>query len=139
MSGPDGAKNGIELSHVSKSFGPVMALNDLSFSIPRGGRFALLGPNGAGKSTTLKLLIGSLRADTGYAKILGMAPDSKESKAAVGYLPEDALPYRMLSVKENLEYIAALRGVQDVRGRTDYLLDSLDLREYEKANVGRLS
>jgi ABC-2 type transport system ATP-binding protein len=135
----NGSKNGIELEHVSKSYGSVMALNDLTFEIPVGGRFALLGPNGAGKSTTLKLLIGSLRADTGYVKILGSQPYSKESKSVVGYLPEDALPYRMLSVRENLEYIAALRGVQDVRGRTDYLLDELDLREYEKANVGRLS
>ena len=139
QTGSEWAKNGIELSHVTKSYGSVMALNDLSFEIPVGGRFALLGPNGAGKSTTLKLLIGSLRADTGMVKILGSAPESRESKAVVGYLPEDALPYRMLSVRENLEYIAALRGVQDVRGRTDYLLDELELRQYERANVGRLS
>jgi len=137
-SGWDG-KNGIELEHVSKSYGSVMALNDLTFEIPVGGRFALLGPNGAGKSTTLKLLIGSLRPETGAVKILGRPPESRESKKAVGYLPEDALPYRMLSVRENLEYIAALRGVEDVRGRTDYLLDELELRQYEKSNVGRLS
>ena len=131
--------NGIELEHVTKSYGSVMALIDLTFGIPVGGRFALLGPNGAGKSTTLKLLIGSLKADTGYVKILGSAPDTKESKAVVGYLPEDALPYRLLSVRENLEYIAALRGVPDLRGRTEYLLDELELRQYEKSNVGRLS
>ena len=129
----------IEMVHVSKSYGPVMALNDLSFEIPVGGRFALLGPNGAGKSTTLKLLVGSLRADTGSVKILDSSPESKEAKSVVGYLPEDALPYRMLSVRENLEYIAALREVPDVKGRTDYLLDELDLRQYEKSNVGRLS
>jgi ABC-2 type transport system ATP-binding protein len=131
--------NCIEIEHVSKSYGPVMALSDLNFEIPMGGRFALLGPNGAGKSTTLKLLVGSLRPDSGYVKILGSSPESKESKAAVGYLPEDALPYRMLSVKENLEYIAALRNVEDVKGRVDFLLDELDLRQYEKSNVGRLS
>ncbi len=131
--------SGIVMEHVSKSYGSVSALSDLTFEIPIGGRFALLGPNGAGKSTTLKLLVGSLKADTGYVKILGSAPDSRESKTAVGYLPEDALPYRMLSVRENLEYIAALRGVPDVKGRTDYLLDELELRQYEKSNVGRLS
>ncbi|MDE1852534.1 MAG: ABC transporter ATP-binding protein [Thaumarchaeota archaeon] len=133
------SKNCIELTHVSKSYGSMPALSDLTFEIPVGGRFALLGPNGAGKSTTLKLLVGSLRPDTGYVKILGSSPDSKESKSVVGYLPEDALPYRMLSVRENLEYIGALRGVADVKGRTDYFLDELDLRQYEKANVGRLS
>lgn len=129
----------IELAHVSKSYGQVPALSDLSFDIPVGGRYALLGPNGAGKSTTLKLLVGSLRPDTGYVKILGSSPDSRDSKAVVGYLPEDALPYRMLSVRENLEYIGALRRVPDVKDRTDFLLDELDLRQYEKSNVGRLS
>lgn len=129
----------IEMVHVSKSYGPVMALNDLSFEIPVGGRFALLGPNGAGKSTTLKLLVGSLRADTGSVRILDSSPESKEAKSVVGYLPEDALPYRMLSVRENLEYIGALRSVPDVKGRVDFLLDELDLREYERSNVGRLS
>ncbi len=138
-SGSRGTGFGIELNHVSKSYGSVLALNDLTFDIPVGGRFALLGPNGAGKSTTLKLLIGSLRADTGSVRILGSAPESPESKAVVGYLPEDALPYRMLSVRENLEYIAALRGVADIKGRTDFLLDELELRQYEKSNVGRLS
>jgi len=137
-SGPE-AGFGIQIEHVSKSYGSVLALNDLNFTVPVGGRFALLGPNGAGKSTTLKLLIGSLRADTGYAKILGSSPDSQQAKAAVGYLPEDALPYRMLSVRENLEYIGALRGVENLGNRVEFLLDELDLREYEKANVGRLS
>ncbi len=136
---PGDSKACIELTPVSKSYGPVMALNDLSFEIPVGGRFALLGPNGAGKSTTLKLLVGSLRADTGSVKILSSSPESREAKSVVGYLPEDALPYRMLSVRENLEYIGALRGVADVKERTDFLLDELDLREYERSNVGRLS
>ena len=135
------ASNGlcIQISHVSKAYGSVPALNDLSFEIPIGGRFALLGPNGAGKSTTLKLLIGSLRPDSGSVNVLGSPPDSRAAKSVVGYLPEDALPYRMLSVRENLEYIGALRGVADVRGRTDFLLDELDLRQYERSNVGRLS
>ena len=139
LPGGNGAKQSIELSHVTKSYGQVQALSDLSFDIPVGGRFALLGPNGAGKSTTLKLLVGSLRADSGEVKILGSPPDSREAKAVVGYLPEDALPYRMLSVRENLEYIGALRGVQGLKDRVNYLLDELDLRQYERSNVGRLS
>jgi ABC-2 type transport system ATP-binding protein len=137
--GDNGLRNCIELDHVTKSYGTVQALSDLSFDIPVGGRYALLGPNGAGKSTTLKLLVGSLRADLGEVKILGSPPESREAKAVVGYLPEDALPYRMLSVRENLEYIGALRGVADLKGRVDYLLDELDLRQYERSNVGRLS
>ena len=131
--------NCIELDHVTKSYGQIQALGDLSFVIPVGGRYALLGPNGAGKSTTLKLLVGSLRPDSGDVRILGSHPESREAKAVVGYLPEDALPYRMLSVRENLEYIGALRGVEGLKDRVDYLLDELDLRQYERSNVGRLS
>ena len=135
----NGRSTCIQLDHVTKSYGQVQALSDLSFDIPVGGRYALLGPNGAGKSTTLKLLVGSLRPDSGDVRILGSHPETREAKSAVGYLPEDALPYRMLSVRENLEYIGALRGVAGLKDRVDYLLDELDLRQYERSNVGRLS
>ncbi len=57
----------------------------------------------------------------------------------MGYLPDDASPYRSFSVRENLEYIGALRGIENISEKVDRLLDSLRLREYEKAKVGRLS
>jgi ABC-2 type transport system ATP-binding protein len=129
----------IEVSNVSRSYGKVMALKGLSFTIPWGGKFALLGPNGAGKSTTLKLLVGLLKPDSGEARIGGADPGSKEARSIVGYLPEEASPYRTLSVRENLEYIGALREVENVKEATDNFLDLLELREYEKAKVGRLS
>ncbi len=129
----------INVQFVTKSYGKTVALDDVSFSIPCGGRFALLGPNGAGKSTTLKLLVGLLKPDTGAIRIDGHEPFSPEAKAVLGYLPEDATPYRTLSVRENLEYIAALRGVQDVRSAADRFLDDLNFREYERAKVGKLS
>lgn len=129
----------IDAQYVTKSYGKTIALNDVTFSIPCGQRYALLGPNGAGKSTTLRLLVGLLKPDTGTIKIDGYEPFSAEAKSVLGYLPEDATPYRTLSVRENLEYIAALRGVKDVRGATDRFLDELFLREYERAKVGKLS
>src|SRR5437867_9303674 len=129
----------IEVQYVTKSYGKTVALSDVSFSIPCGERYALLGPNGAGKSTTLKLLVGLLKPERGSISIDGHEPFSREAKMVMGYLPEDATPYRTLSVRENMEYIAALRGVPDVRGATDRFLDLLSLREYEKAKVGKLS
>lgn len=129
----------IDAQYVTKSYGKTIALNDVTFYIPCGQRYALLGPNGAGKSTTLRLLVGLLKPDTGTIKIDGHEPFSPEAKSILGYLPEDATPYRTLSVRENLEYIAALRGVKDVKGATDRFLDELSLREYERAKVGKLS
>src|SRR5437879_7774378 len=129
----------IEAKFVTKSYGRTVALDDVSFSIPCGERYALLRPNGAGKSTTLKLLVGLLKPDTGTISINGYEPFSSEAKSILGYLPEDATPYRTLSVRENLEYIAALRGVKDVREATDRFLNDLSLREYERAKVGKLS
>ena len=129
----------IEVQYVTKSYGKTVALDDVSFSIPCGERYALLGPNGAGKSTTLRLLVGLLKPDTGTIRIDSHEPFSPEAKSTLGYLPEDATPYRTLSVRENLEYIAALRGVRDVADATNRFLDELSLREYERAKVGKLS
>ncbi|MEM3852007.1 MAG: ABC transporter ATP-binding protein [Methanomassiliicoccales archaeon] len=129
----------IVMQGVSKSYSSRIALNGFSMDIPAGGKFALLGPNGAGKSTTLKLLVGLLLPDIGTVRIGGFEPTSLEAKRITGYLPEDASPYNTLSVRENMEYIAALRGVEDPADRVDELLDVLDLREYERYKVSRLS
>ncbi len=129
----------IEFFEVTKRYGKVIALNSLTFEIPIGSKVALLGPNGAGKTTTLKIIAGLLTPDMGYVKVMGRDPESIEGKRIIGYLPEDAQPYRTLSVRENLEYIGALRGVENLKEKVEKLLDLLNLREYEKAKVGRLS
>ncbi len=129
----------IEAQYVTKSYGKNVALNNVSFSIPCGERYALLGPNGAGKSTTLRLLVGLLKPDSGLVKIGGYDPSNAEAKRVLGYLPEDATPYRTLSVRENLEYIAALRGVRDAADAAVKFEAELGLAEYEKAKVGKLS
>lgn len=129
----------IEVENVSKKYGKKIALDKISFRIDCGEKYALLGPNGAGKSTTLKILAGLLRPDEGKISIYGYLPDSIEAKKLIGYLPEDAIPYRVLSVRENLEYIGALRGVEDLRDRVELLLDIFELREFEKSKVASLS
>ena len=129
----------IEVNGVAKSYGPVVALKGLSFQLTSGEKCALLGPNGAGKSTTLKLLVGLLKPDQGEVKVGGLDPTSTEARKILGYLPEDASPYRTLSVRENLEYVGALREVENLNERVETLLDTLTLREYERAKVGRLS
>jgi ABC-2 type transport system ATP-binding protein len=129
----------ISLSGLSKSYGIQLALYNVSFDIPCGEKWCLLGPNGAGKSTTLKLVMGLLEPDSGSVLIQGQDPFGIQARRLVGYLPEDATPYLTLSVRENLEYIGALRGVANLRERVDYFLDYLQFREYERAKVGALS
>ena len=129
----------IEFRDVVKRYGDVVALNGVSFTVKCGERVALLGPNGAGKSTILKLSVGLLTPDRGEVLIKGYSPLSVEARGLIGYLPEDASPYFILTVRENLEYIASLRGVKDVKERVDQLLDLLELREYERKRVGSLS
>ncbi len=129
----------MELKGVHKSYGPVHALRGASLRLEPGDKCALLGPNGAGKTTSLKILVGLLSPDEGEAFIGNYQPSSREAKRILGYLPEDASPYRTLSVRENMEYIGALRGVEDLRDRVESMMDILQLREYERAKVGRLS
>lgn len=134
-----GNKTCIDVNNVVKFYGRNIALNGLSFSIPCGQRYALIGPNGSGKSTTLKLLVGLLTPDEGTVAIDGTNPTTSEAKKLIGYLPEDASPYNTLSVRENLEYIGTLRQVPDLGERIDELLFEMNLTEYEKAKVSKLS
>src|SRR5256886_17235399 len=89
----------IEVKFVMKSYGKTVALDDVSFSIPCGERYALLGPNGAGKSTTLKLFVGLLKPDTGTIRISGYETFSSDAKSVLEYFPEDATHIRTLSVQ----------------------------------------
>ncbi|MFP3081296.1 MAG: ABC transporter ATP-binding protein, partial [Acidilobus sp.] len=126
----------ILVKDVVKFYGSTPALRGLSFEVPEGGRYALLGPNGAGKTTTLRLLAGLLKPDAGVVKVLGKDPvEDYEVKRYIGYLPEDATPYLALTVRENLEYIAALRGLDDPRDRAEKVMDLLGLRKYERYRV----
>ncbi|BCU70378.1 ABC transporter ATP-binding protein [Stygiolobus caldivivus] len=129
----------IIVNNVYKKFGSIKALHNLSFSIPCGGRYALLGPNGAGKSTTMKILAGLLKPDQGEVYIKGLRPGDKQVKRILGYLPEDPMPYRILTVRENLEYISSLRGVSNPKQRAEEMMDLLDLRQYENVQAGKLS
>ncbi len=134
------SEDAVSLSGVVKLYGNFVALRGISFRIPDGGKYALLGPNGAGKSTTLKLIAGLLKPDKGTVRVYGYDPaNDLETKKIIGYLPEDATPYRNLSVRENLEYIAALRGIDDAADRALEIMDALKLRDYERAKVAKLS
>ncbi|MEL9989996.1 MAG: ABC transporter ATP-binding protein [Thermoproteus sp.] len=124
---------------LKKRYGDVVALDGVSFDVECGGAAALLGPNGAGKSTTLRILAGLLRPDAGEARLCGydVQRQPREAKSCMGYLPEDASPFLNLTVRENLEYVAALRGLDD--SAVDEALKLLGLEDLADRSAGSLS
>ncbi len=96
----------IEANGLSKYYGPFVAIQDITFSIPEGQIVAFLGPNGAGKSTTMKILSGYLAASEGSAKIAGLdiRTDRLEIAKKLGYLPENGPLYQSMTPLELLKF-----------------------------------
>ena len=103
-------KNLIEVSHVSKSYGKVQALRDVSFSVKQGELFGLIGPDGAGKSTLFRILTTLLLPDQGSARVLDadVRADFRTIRQSVGYMPGHFSLYQDLTVEENYERIRAI-------------------------------
>src|SRR5262245_58356107 len=106
----------ITTNNLSKFFGRVPAVSDLSLQIAEGEIFGFLGPNGAGKTTTIRLLLGFLRPSAGTATVLGWDAWREGARAheQVGYLPGDARLYGFMTGAEFLALLARLRGREDV-------------------------
>ena len=102
----------IEISGLTKRFGPVTAVANLSLVVPKGEVLGFLGPNGAGKSTTMKMVTGFLAPDAGSVKILGhdVETDTIPAQRNVGYLPEGAPAYGDMTPRQFLRFIAEVRG-----------------------------
>lgn len=127
----------IQAKEITKKFGNLIALDNVTFNIGCSEKWALLGPNGAGKSTLLKILAGLIRPDKGEIVILGKSPLSQEVRQILGYLPEDADPFPGLSVIDNLKFIASIRNVEE--NRIYELIDELDLKPYVNFKASNLS
>ncbi len=117
----------ISVEGVSKSYGPVVAVDDISFEIDRGEVVGFLGPNGAGKTTTMRMLTGTLQPDRGEVRYDGrpIGEDLKEARSRVGYLPETNALYQEMLVAEYLDFAATLRGLEGA-GRRSALGDAVE-------------
>lgn len=130
----------VEVEQVSKAFGPVRAVDQVSFSIERGEFFGLLGPNGAGKTTTIRILLDLFKPDLGRVSILN-GPMTEEKKNRIGYMPEERGLYQDLPLERVLTYLAALKGLSPAETRTrlaDYL-ERFDLAQHRRKKVKELS
>ena len=135
--------NVIEIQHLYKSFGPVKAVQDLSFRVKEGELFAFLGVNGAGKSTTINILCGQLRKDGGSVKINGFEPteNPEKVKRALGVVFQNSVLDKALTVYENLESRAALYGIHGraFKDRLQELSGMLGFGDLLRRTVGKLS
>jgi len=123
----------IEVKQLSKSFGDVEAVREVTFSTPNGKITGLLGPNGAGKSTTMRMIAGILQPDSGYAQVDGINVQQNRVAAQqrLGVLPDKRGLYERLSSRENIAYYGRLHGLNGtaLQERIDYLIDLLDMEE----------
>ncbi len=106
--------NLLEVCNLRKTFGNLVAVEDVSFSVAAGEVFGLLGPNGAGKSTTMNMVVGLLAPDSGSIRLDGqvLAPDNRESRQALGVVPQDLAIYPDLTARENLDFFGRLYGIR---------------------------
>lgn len=103
----------ISVNNISKSYGQVKAVEDVSFDVGRGEMFGLIGPDGAGKSTIYRILATLISPDKGKAEVLGMDvnKDYRKIRDRIGYMPDKFSLYQDLSVMENLRFFASIFGV----------------------------
>ncbi len=124
----------IEIRNLSKAFGEVLAVDDLSLSVGKGEFYCFLGPNGAGKTTTIKILTGLLRPTSGTALIGGhdIMTSPVEAKQLIGYIPDHPYLYEKLSGREFMRFIAGMYKLDGAAldGRIDELLDRFGIIEY---------
>jgi sodium transport system ATP-binding protein len=124
----------IEAAALSKRFGAIQAVREVSFRAANGEITGLLGPNGAGKSTTLRMLYGVLTPDRGSARIddLDIRGETSSARAHLGVLPHAAGLYGNLTGRENIEYFGALHGIEGGRleARTAELAHALGMQSF---------
>jgi ABC-2 type transport system ATP-binding protein len=133
----------IRTEHLSRSFGPVKAVDDLTLEVPAGIVFGFLGPNGAGKTTTIHLLLGLLEPTQGQANVLGFdtRTQSNAIHARCGALLEFAGLYERMTAEDNLDLYGRINRMSapDRRARINELLTHLDLWDRRKELVGKWS
>jgi linearmycin/streptolysin S transport system ATP-binding protein len=133
----------LEVKGVSKSYGPLVAVSDVSFRVDRGETIGLLGPNGAGKTTTVSIIAGLLSADSGEVLIEGnrVKSDTDPVKLKIGLVPQDMALYDQLTARDNLTFFAALYSLAGAKAKQaiDDVLNLVALSDRAGHKVGTFS
>ncbi|OQX57781.1 multidrug ABC transporter ATP-binding protein [candidate division KSB1 bacterium 4484_219] len=137
------SENAIVADKLTKEFGDFTAVDQVSFTIPKGEIFGLLGPNGAGKTTTIRMLCGLLRPSTGDAKVMGyqITSQPEKIKTKIGYMSQQFSLYNDLTAYENLDFYARLYGLSNKHRETRIgeLIEMAGLENHRRSLTSNLS
>ena len=130
----------LEIQNLCKRYGDHVAVDDISFSVPRGSVFGLLGPNGAGKTTTIRMVMRIIASDSGTVLLDGQPVDD-DRRRIIGYLPEERGLYKKMKVLEHLVYLGTIRGIRpgEAKKRAAAWLERFELDEWGTHKVEDLS
>jgi len=133
----------IEVQHLTKRYGKVTAVDDVSFRVEKGEILGFLGPNGAGKTTTMRILTGYMPASDGRATVAGydVFDQPIEAKRRTGYLPETPPLYPDMTVREYLDFVARIKGVPSAEraSRVDTVMKRTHVDDMAARHCGKLS
>ena len=133
----------ITVEHLTKHYGPVVAVNDVSFDVPKGEILGFLGPNGAGKTTTMRVLTGYIPPTGGRATVAGydVFTQSLDARRHIGYLPETVPLYPEMTPKGYLNFMGKIRGMDGKtrRARIDDVAEKCKIVDMLNRHIGKLS
>jgi ABC-2 type transport system ATP-binding protein len=131
----------IKIENLKRTYGDIVAVNGVSYSVAKGEMFGLVGPDGAGKTTTIRMLTGLLNPDSGNAEVLGydLKTQKNRIKDEIGYLSQRFSLYGDLTIDENIEFFAEIHGVKNFNERRDELLEFTRLTPFRDRLAEKLS
>jgi len=131
----------IRVEHLTKNYGPRVAVAGVTFEVAKGEVLGFLGPNGAGKTTTMRILTGYLPPSGGRAEVAGfdVARQSLQARANIGYLPETVPLYPDMSVHSYLDFMAKIKGIKERRKEVDLTMEKARIAHRADDAIGKLS
>lgn len=133
----------IEVEHLTKYYGDILAVNDLNFRVAEGEIVGFLGPNGSGKTTTMRILTGYMPATRGRVRIAGhdVAEDPRAVQRRIGYMPEHPPLYQDMTVRSYLDFVARLKGVpeKEIPAARERVIARCGLEEMRDRIIAKLS
>jgi ABC-2 type transport system ATP-binding protein len=133
----------IEVEHLTKRYGPTLAVSDVSFEVQKGEILGFLGPNGAGKTTTMRVITGYLPPTRGRVRVAGydIEEEPLEAKRRTGYLPEAPPVYPDMTVQEYLAFVARIKGLarRELRTRANEVSEKCAITDVQQRQIGKLS